>query len=147
MVAALSKRGGNPRGHRRHHAKDLCFTGYFEANAAGAALSTASMLAAGDYPVIGRFAIATGDPMPRRAWPVDREHVDVGTLTVRQTQDEADGPCRDYNYDPTILRSGIQVADDALLAARSSAYAKSFDLRTAEAADYARMLGSAEGPR
>jgi len=49
---------------------------------------------------------------------------------------EADGPCRDFNYDPTILPSGIAVSDDPLLAARSAAYAKSFDLRTAEAADY-----------
>src|SRR6478672_9371370 len=47
-----------------------------------------------------------------------------------------DGPCRDFNYDPTILPTGIAVSDDPLLAARSAAYAKSFDLRTAEAADY-----------
>ena len=60
MVAALSDRGGNPLGHRRNHAKGICFTGEFDANGAGADLSTAPMLAAGRYPVIGRFAIAVG---------------------------------------------------------------------------------------
>jgi len=62
MIEALSRRGGNPLGHRRNHAKGVCFTGEFEANGAGTRLSTAPMLAAGHYPVIGRFAIAVGDP-------------------------------------------------------------------------------------
>jgi catalase len=311
MVAALSDRGGNPLGHRRNHSKGVCFTGTFEANGTGVRLSTAPMFAPGSYPVIGRFAIATGNPdaadasgrvrsmairvvtpdgqewrsgmndspmfvvatpqafydltltqdidpatgkpnpaaaehffaihpeaqpfaewaktapwtdswgdqtynslnafrfinadgqsrlvrwsmrptvpehvvdramlaklgpdflahdleqhlaqqplswhlvatvaQPRdpsndatRVWPADREHVDIGTLIVRQTQDEADGPCRDYNYDPTVLPIGIEVSDDPLLAARSSAYAKSFDLRTAEAADHPRTSHPSE---
>jgi catalase len=314
MVDALSRRGGNPLGHRRNHAKGICFTGEFEANGAGARLSTAPMLAAGHYPVIGRFAIAVGDPdasdvagrvrsmavrivasdgeewrsgmndssvfvvstpqafyeltlaqeidpatgkpnpsalqrfisahpesLPffewaknapwttryadqtynslnaflfvdaageshlvrwsmqaaepphevpgaalaglgpdflaadlkqrlvegalswhlvvtlaapgdpsddaTKAWPSDREHVDVGTLVVQRAQDEADGPCRNYNYDPTILPAGIRPSDDPLLAARSSAYAESFDLRSAEAADYPRMPPSPGGAR
>jgi hypothetical protein len=62
MVAALSDRGGNPLGHRRNHAKGICFTGEFEANGDGGRLSTAPMLTAGRYPVIGRFAIAVGNP-------------------------------------------------------------------------------------
>ena len=306
MVAALSDRGGNPLGHRRNHSKGICFTGTVEANGAGVRLSTAPMFASGSYPVIGRFAIATGNPeasdastpvrsmairvvtpdgeewrsgmndspmfvvatpqafyemtlaqdvdpatgkpnpaaierffathpesqpfaewaktMPwtdswadrtynslnafrfvntngqsqlvrwsmehtapehlvdhatlaklgpdflsqdlkqrlaqrplswrlvatlakpgdpsndaTKVWPADREHVDIGTLIVRQAQDEANGPCWDYNYDPTILPVGIEVSDDPLLPARSSAYAKSFDLRTAEDADYPRI--------
>jgi catalase len=82
-----------------------------------------------------------GDPSndATKVWPADREHVDIGTLIVRQAQDDADGPCRDYNYDPTVLPVGIEVSDDPLLPARSSAYAKSFDLRTAEIADYPRI--------
>lgn len=305
MVAALSDRGGNPLGHRRNHAKGMCFTGMFDANGAGARFSIAPMLVAGSYPVIGRFAIAVGDPdapditgrvksmairivapdgqewrsgmnnspvfvvsTPRafyeltktqdidpatgkpkpgagerfvathpetaafadwaktapwtaswadqsynsldafrfidatgknqlvrwsmqatipqtpvpstalaalgpnflepdllqrltrgplqwhlvvtfaapgdpsndatKAWPADRPQVDVGTLIVQKAEAEADGPCRDFNYDPTILPAGIKVSDDPLLSARSAAYAKSFDLRTAEAADYPR---------
>jgi catalase len=308
MVAALSDRGGNPLGHRRNHSKGMCFTGEFEANGAGSQYSGATMLAAGRYPVVGRFAIAVGNPaasdvmgrvksmairivtpngqewrsgmnnspvfvvsnardfyeltlaqvvdpatgkpdpgaMKRflavhpnsaafsewaqsapwtgswadqsynslnafrfidangtshlvrwsmeptavptavphealmsmgadflehdlvrrlaegvltwhlivtfaqpgdpsndatKAWPSDRRRVDVGTLVVRNAESEADGPCRDLNYDPTILPTGITVSDDPLLPARSAAYAKSFDLRTAEAADYPRKPG------
>jgi catalase len=303
MVAALSDRGGNPLGHRRNHSKGMCFTGLFEANGAASQYSVAPMLVAGRYPVVGRFAIAVGNPdasdimgrvksmavrivspngqewrsgmnntpvfvvsNPRdfyeltlaqdidpasgkpdpgamkrffathpgsapfvewsqtapwtnswadqaynslnafrfidasgasqvvrwsmeptvsptpvphaaladmgpdfleqdlvrrlsdgpltwhllvtfaapgdpsndatKAWPSDRKRVDVGTLIVQKAEAEADGPCRDFNYDPTILPTGIAVSDDPLLPARSAAYAKSFDLRTAEAADY-----------
>ena len=303
MVAALSDRGGNPLGHRRNHAKGICFTGVFQANGAASQYSVAPMLVAGTYPVIGRFAIAVGNPdasdmmgrvksmavriispdgqewrsgmnnspvfvvsNPRdfyeltlaqdinmasgkpdpaamkrfsathpdsapfaewsqaapwttswadqaynslnafrfidaggvshlvrwsmeptvsptpvaqaalasmgpdflehdlvrrlsdspltwhlmvtlaepgdpsndaaKAWPSDRKRVDVGALSVQKAEVEADGPCRDFNYDPTILPTGIAVSDDPLLPARSAAYAESFDLRTAEVADY-----------
>ncbi len=305
MVDALSDRGGNAVGHRRNHAKGICFTGYLEANGAGVRLSKAPMFAAGHYPVVGRFAIAVGNPLasdvsgrvrsmairvvapdgqewrsgmnampvfpvatpkafyeatvasdivpatgkpdpaamqrfgaahpesgafaewarsapwtasfgdqdynslnafrfvdaqdvsrtvrwtmaaedkPRDAspaelaklgpdfleqalrqrlsqgelrwhllvtvaaagdptndatkvWPGEREHVDVGTLVVQQSQDEANGPCRDLNYDPLILPAGIAPSDDPLLPARSSSYANSFDRRTAEARYYSR---------
>lgn len=63
MVDALGRRGGDPTGHRRNHAKGICFTGQFEANGRGTRLSVAPMLAAGRYPVTGRFAIATGNPL------------------------------------------------------------------------------------
>ena len=305
IVDALGDRGGNPIGHRRNHAKGVCFTGYFAANGAGARLSIAPMFAAGRYPVIGRFAIAVGDPLAAdaagrvrsmairvvasdgqewrsgmnnspifvvatpeafydltvasdivpatgkpdpaalrqfgaahpetaafaewaraapwtssyadqdysslnafrfvdasgvgravrwtmradetpgeatpaelarlgpdfleqdlrqrlshgelhwrlvvtlaaagdptndatKAWPSDREHIDVGTLVIEQAQAESDGPCRDFNYDPLILPAGIQASDDPLLPARSSVYANSFGRRTAEARSYPR---------
>lgn len=298
MVDALGQRGGDPTGHRRNHAKGICFTGTFAANGAGARLSTAPMLAAGRYPVIGRFAIATGNPLasdatgrvrsmavriaspdgqewrsgmnsspvfgvatpqaffamvgaaridPRtgksdpqampafvathpearafadwarsapwtasyadqpynslnaflmtdaggatrpvrwsmqpatpavivapdtigpdalsadlkarlgqgpvrwslvvtlgqpgdptndatKAWPADRERIDVGTLVVAAAQDEDRGGCRDINFDPTILPAGIGPSDDPLLSARSATYANSFDRRIAEQA-------------
>lgn len=305
IVDALANRGGDPLGHRRNHSKGVCFTGSFQANGAGATYSTAPMLAKGSYPVIGRLAIAVGNPVasdimgrvkslairitapdgeewrsgmnnspvfvvsnpddfyaltktqeldpathkpdpaataryfashPKSqafnewarnapwtgswvdesynslnafrfvdadghdhlvrwsmvpavtpvavshatlasegadfltqdlaqriaqgplswrlivtlaaagdqsddstiAWPADRPQVDVGTLVVDRTEPEADGPCRDYNYDPTILPVGMAISDDPLLPARSAAYAKSFDERAAEAADYPR---------
>ncbi|HVY14850.1 MAG TPA: catalase family peroxidase [Rhodopila sp.] len=307
LITALGDRGGDPVGHRRNHSKGVCFTGTFAANGKGAAFSTAPMLANGTYPVIGRFAIAVGDPdsadatgrvksmavqitaggqqwrsgmndspvfvvpnpkdfyaltltqdidpatgkpdpaatkrffathpasrpfahwaatapwtasfadqtynsldafrfidsqghshlvrwsmqatIPQtpvphaelaamgpdylekdlaqrlgqgalawhlivtlaapgdpsndatKAWPADRPQVDVGTLTVSAMEPEANGPCRDINYDPTILPSGIAVSDDPLLPARSAAYARSFDLRTAEAGAYPRTGG------
>jgi catalase len=75
---------------------------------------------------------------PSQPWPQDRRAVEVGTLIVREIEAERNGPCRDINFDPTVLPSGIRTSDDPFPAARSSAYAKSYDRRTAEADDYPR---------
>jgi catalase len=85
---------------------------------------------------------APGDPSDdaTKAWPSGRQEIDAGTLSVRRAEAEADGPCRDINYDPTILPAGIAVSDDPLLPARAAAYARSFALRAAESADYPRGL-------
>jgi catalase len=87
-----------------------------------------------------------GDPTadPSKAWPEDRRTVEVGTLTVQQIQPERDGPCRDINFDPTVLPTGIRTSDDPFPAARSAVYAKSFDRRTAEAKDYPRTATDAK---
>lgn len=293
LVAALAPPGGAAPGHRRNHAKGICFTGVFESNGAGAALSKAQVFAAGQYPALGRFNLATpnpdaadatvrvrgiglriatpdgqewrsamidppvfpvatpqdfyelltasgskdpeamksfaaahpsfgafvawaqsapwtgsyaedrfnslnsfvftdgsgadhtvrwsllpaaqtvpvapeelaklgpdfldqdivkrvaagpqrwtlavtvadpGDPTadPTKAWPADRRTVEVGTLVVQKIEAELDGPCRDINFDPTVLPAGIRTSDDPFPAARSAAYARSYDLRTAE---------------
>ncbi|MGD0491238.1 MAG: catalase family peroxidase [Steroidobacteraceae bacterium] len=83
-----------------------------------------------------------GDPTsdPTRPWPQDRRTIAVGTLIARRIEAERDGPCRDINFDPTVLPAGIKTSDDPFPAARSSVYAKSYDLRTAEAADYPRAM-------
>jgi catalase len=75
---------------------------------------------------------------PTKAWPANRRTLNVGTLTVEQIEPERDGPCRDINFDPTVLPSGITTSDDPFPAARSSAYARSYDSRTAEASYYPR---------
>jgi catalase len=75
---------------------------------------------------------------PSKAWPQDRRTVDVGTLIVQQIEAEADGPCRDINFDPTVLPNGMRTSDDPFPAARSSAYRVSYDRRTAEEKDYPR---------
>jgi catalase len=87
-----------------------------------------------------------GDPTadPSKAWPPDRRTVEVGTLVVQQIEPERDGPCRDINFDPTVLPSGMRTSDDPFPAARSSAYAKSYDRRTAEAKDYPRTAPEAK---
>jgi catalase len=87
-----------------------------------------------------------GDPTadPSKAWPQDRRTVEVGTLVVRQIEAERDSPCRDINFDPTVLPSGMQTSDDPFPAARSSAYAKSYDRRAAEARDYPRTAPEAK---
>jgi catalase len=299
LVAALAPPAGPALGHRRNHAKGICFTGMFEANGAGAALSHAQVFARGQYPAVGRFNLGTPDPNapdatvlvrgmglqistpdgqewrtaminlpffpvsnpqafyelliasgskepdaiktfagahpefatfgawaesapwtgsyaeerynslnsfvftdsagaektvrwslipaaqpvpvpkdelakrgpnflepeitdrvhsgplrwtmavtvanpgdptndPSKAWPPDRQTIEVGTLTVQQIEAEPDGPCRDINFDPTVLPSGIKTSDDPFPSARSAAYAKSYDSRMAEAKDYPR---------
>jgi catalase len=304
MVAAFTPPSVDAAGHRRNHAKGICFTGVFEANGAGSALSKAQVFAEGQYPALGRFNVGTGDPNaadatvrvrgmglqlttadgqvwrtaminapifavstpsafyqlelaagspdpnamktfaaahpefapfgawattgawtgsyaeerfnglnsfiftdaagkqhavrwslvpaaravpvspddlakrgpdfleqdiaervrgapqrwtmmitvadaddptadPTRPWPADRRVVEAGVLVVDQIQAERDGPCRDINFDPTVLPPGITVSDDPFPAARSSAYARSYDLRTAEAKDYPRTAKSA----
>jgi catalase len=79
-----------------------------------------------------------GDPTadPTKAWPADRRKVEAGTLVVNAIEPEVDGPCRDLNFDPTVLPPGMQVSDDPFPAARSAAYSVSFNRRTAEDKDY-----------
>jgi catalase len=98
-----------------------------------------------------RFTLAVtvadpGDPVidPTKVWPDGRRTVEVGTLSVRQIEAERDGPCRDINFDPTVLPAGIRTSDDPFPAARSAAYATSYDRRTAEAADYPRTATGAK---
>ena len=289
LVGSLAPKDGPALGHRRNHAKGICFTGVFEANGDGAEISRAGIFAAGKHPALGRFNLGTADPnapdatvrvrglglqltaadgavwraamidppvfpvataegfyelqtaahsadpqalpafvarhpefLAFAAWaksapwtassaetafhslnafvfvdgaggehavrwafepqaevvpmteaalaalgpdhleeeiatrvaaapqrwtltvtvadpgdgPPGRRTVEVGTLVVDKIEAERDGPCRDINFDPTILPDGIRVSDDPLPAARSAAYAKSYDLRTAEAKDY-----------
>ncbi|HEX3416601.1 MAG TPA: catalase family peroxidase, partial [Stellaceae bacterium] len=81
---------------------------------------------------------------PSKAWPEDRRTVEVGTLTVQRIETDRDGSCRDINFDPTVLPSGMRTSDDPFPAARSAAYARSYDLRTAEAKDYPRTATDAK---
>jgi catalase len=62
LVAALQPPQGPALGHRRNHAKGICFTGTFDANGQGSALSKATMFKPGQYPVVGRFNVAGSDP-------------------------------------------------------------------------------------
>src|SRR6201986_3085981 len=55
MVDALAPPTGVPLGHRRNHAKGICFTGFFESNGAGSALSRAEVFSRGQYPALGRL--------------------------------------------------------------------------------------------
>jgi catalase len=84
-----------------------------------------------------------GDPTadPSKAWPGGRHTIDVGTLLVTRIEGEPDGPCREINFDPTVLPSGMRVSDDPFPAARSAAYSVSFNRRTAEEKDYRRANG------
>jgi len=76
-----------------------------------------------------------GDPTndATQPWPADRETIDAGTLSILALQTEAAGNCRDVNFDPLVLPSGIEPSDDPLLSARSAAYSVSFTRRAGEA--------------
>ena len=77
-----------------------------------------------------------GDPTgdATKTWPADRQTIDAGTLVVDSEQSQDSGPCRDINYDPTVLPNGMAPSDDPLLPARSAAYADSYLRRTSEEA-------------
>ena len=62
IVSALQPPGGPALGHRRNHAKGICFTGTFDANGAGSELSRSTLFESGSYPVVGRFNIGNADP-------------------------------------------------------------------------------------
>ncbi|MFG1463177.1 catalase family peroxidase [Xanthobacter sp. DSM 24535] len=66
-------------------------------------------------------------------WPNERQRIDVGTLSVDHLEAEGPGNCRDVNFDPLVLPSGIEPSDDPLLSARSAAYSTSFTRRAGEA--------------
>ncbi|RAH98348.1 catalase [Acuticoccus sediminis] len=98
----------------------------------------------GKAPQTWTMTVTVADPGDRTndptvAWPDDRLTMTVGTLEVNRIEAEPDGPCRDINFDPTILPDGVTVSDDPFPAARSATYARSYDLRTAEAKDYPRQ--------
>lgn len=71
---------------------------------------------------------------PSAAWPDGRRQVDVGTVVLNRIEPDIDGPCRDVNFDPTVLPSGISLSDDPFPPARSAVYAVSYDQRSAEQA-------------
>lgn len=90
-------------------------------------------------PVMWDLVVTLAEPGDKvndasQAWPADRQRRVAGTLTIRQAHAQQGGRCNDINYDPLILPDGISGSDDPLLAARSAAYARSFNLRTAEQA-------------
>ncbi|MDX1549698.1 MAG: catalase, partial [Lysobacter spongiicola] len=66
--------------------------------------------------------------------PEDRPRHVVGVVVLESSQSQDTGPCRDVNYDPTIVPEGIALSDDPILAARAAAYAVSFNRRERETA-------------
>jgi catalase len=89
-----------------------------------------------------------GDPIDDAAkeWPVARTSVDAGVLVLAGTEPQQSGPCRDINYDPTVLPHGIETSGDPLLPARSAAYADSYLRRTSEEAHLPGTGGAAAKP-
>lgn len=71
LITVLQQSGGEHPGYRRNHAKGLCVTGDFISSGKAHEISRAALFAPGKTPVIGRFAIAGGNPSaPDYAVPV-----------------------------------------------------------------------------
>jgi catalase len=62
MINTFEKVNGSHPGFRRNHAKGVCVSGYFESNGQGVALSKSAVFRSGRVRVIGRFALAGGQP-------------------------------------------------------------------------------------
>jgi catalase len=76
---------------------------------------------------------APGDPNEAaKVWPEDRPHVTLGELTINHVESESAGNCRDLNFDPLTLPSGISPSDDPIPFARSAIYSASFRRRMGE---------------
>lgn len=62
LVDELQRAGGVHPGFRRNHAKGVCVSGYFEGNGNASVFSKAAVFTRVRTPVVGRFAIAGGNP-------------------------------------------------------------------------------------
>ncbi|MNC76462.1 Catalase-related peroxidase precursor [compost metagenome] len=58
----------------------------------------------------------------------------AGTLEVTSVRDQREGGCRDINFDPTLVPSGIALSNDPVLAARAGIYSHSYNQRLREIA-------------
>jgi catalase len=62
IINTFERVDGMHPGFRRNHAKGVCVTGYFESNGQGQALSKAQVFLPGRVSIVGRFALAGGQP-------------------------------------------------------------------------------------
>lgn len=75
-----------------------------------------------------------GDPIDdaTQALPADRRQIKAGTLVIQASEPQRVGVCRDINFDPLVLPTGIEPSDDPLLKFRAAAYAESHRRRIRE---------------
>jgi len=75
-----------------------------------------------------------GDPIDdaAQAWPADRRQINAGNLVIQASQPQSVAVCRDINFDPLVLPTGIKPSNDPLLKFRAQAYAESHRRRVRE---------------
>jgi catalase len=75
-----------------------------------------------------------GDPTndATALWPAERRMVELGRLQIDTISPTSAADERRLIFDPTKLTDGIELSDDPIPAARSAAYAVSYDRRTKE---------------
>jgi catalase len=69
---------------------------------------------------------------PSEVWPESRRQIVAGTLEVSHVFDQADGGCRDVNFDPTRVPKGMALSQDPVLLARAGIYSHSHNSRVRE---------------
>lgn len=69
---------------------------------------------------------------PTVVWTGAHREVVLGELTISRLVAEDEGDCRNINFDPLILPSGVAPSDDPVLYARSAAYSVSLTRRLGE---------------
>jgi catalase len=67
---------------------------------------------------------------PTKAWPDDRERVDVGTLELTELETGRDTGGDVLVFDPTRVTDGIELSDDPIPRFRSQAYSVSVERRS-----------------
>jgi catalase len=112
MIDALEAANGSHPGFRRNHAKGLCVTGFFDSNGTGSRLSRAVVFAPGRIPVIGRFALAGGQPFQADAASM------VRSLALRFTLPNGEEWRTGMNAIPVFPFSTPQAFYEQLLASR-----------------------------
>jgi catalase len=75
---------------------------------------------------------APGDPTrdATAVWPEDRQHADVGTLTLTGLETDREQGGDVLVFDPTRVIDGIELSEDPLLRLRSHAYSISVERRS-----------------
>lgn len=89
-----------------------------------------------------------GDPIldPSQAWPEARQHITVGRVVVERSSPQTIGACRDINFDPLVLPSGVEGSGDPILAARSAVYSVSFNRRERDIASGKAAAATGQAP-
>jgi catalase len=62
-------------------------------------------------------------------WPDDREHLELGTLSIERIRSDSDAAQRRLIFDPVRLIDGIELGDDLLPKDRSGVYSVSYSRR------------------
>ncbi len=66
---------------------------------------------------------------PTTPWPMNRERILLGTVTLQRLVDEPDSECEQLSFNPGRLIEGIAPSDDPVFAARVAIYEESYRRR------------------
>jgi catalase len=115
MINTFEEVNGKAPGFRRNHSKGVCVSGYFEGNGRGVALSKAAVFRAGRVPVLGRFALAAGQP-----YVADAPHT-VRSMALLFKLPDGEEWRTGMNNIPVFVANSVQGFRDLLLASAPDA--------------------------